>query len=329
MSVRIKLVCKPFIGVLRLASRWLVLASLPMAALGVSACERQPRPPTASQAVLMRSGKHVLTLGELQAQVDQMSVQKRAQYTTPEQQQKFVANAVEQEILAVEAERLNYQNAPEVVSAMKRAMVLKLLKERVGNGPQPGEVTEAVMRQYYQSHQSEFGPPDRARVAIILIKDSAKARQVMAEAERAVVESASTRHIEERFSAFAELVKRYTEEPGARDVTLSLSLAGAGYPKAVMDAASALREVGGLSPLVVTDEAYYILQLKERLPGSVKPFEEVKAHVARSASEQVRDRKIAEFVTSLTQKPDVQIFRNEFGAVRFDKAEPSPFVAGN
>jgi hypothetical protein len=256
---------------------------------------------------------------EVQAQVEHLSAKSGTEFNSPEAQREFLDKMANQEILAAEAERLGYQDAPEVIMARKRAMMFKLLTERIGNGPRPGEVTEELARKYYQEHPSEFGPPDKAKVALIRVQDAEKASEVMGEVERQV----KGKGVEEQFQAFSDLVQRYTNEPGARDVNLSLGLGATGYPKEVSDAAAGLKDIGGVSAPIATEDGYFILQLKERTPGSVKPFEQVRAHVLRSVSEQIRDRRVAEVVDELSKKLDAHVFKERYSDVHFDRREAS------
>ncbi|HEY3595579.1 MAG TPA: peptidylprolyl isomerase, partial [Polyangiaceae bacterium] len=191
----------------------------------------------------------------------------------------------------------------------------KLLKERIGNGPLPDEVTESDARAYYESHLSEFGTPDKAVIAILYVKNVDKARAVKAEAEQAVNESSGA--LQGRFDAFRVMVKKYTEEEGARDVTISVGLPPT-VPRQVADAAVSLKDVGGLSSLIEAEQGYYLLQLKERIPGVIRPFQDVKSHALRSASERARDRKVAALVAELTQKAGVEVFNERFASLRFE-----------
>jgi parvulin-like peptidyl-prolyl isomerase len=177
------------------------------------------------------------------------------------------------------------------------------------------------MRQYYGEHPEEFGPPEKLRVAVLFVKDPARAREVMAAAETPASSGARDRTIEDRFAAFAELVKAHTEEPNARDVVLSPRIPTGAYPQAVMDAATALQEVGALSRLIETQQGSYVLQLKERTAAFVKPFDEVKQRVARAVSEQIRDRKVDALVGELKRRFDSKVSPDAVALLRFESGE--------
>jgi len=286
-----------------------------VAAIG---CHRTPAGADSGDAPLFRIGRAVTTVGQIQTQLDQMSWRDRSRYTTRAERERYLDELVGQQVLAAEAERLGYANAPEVLAAARKAMVTKLLKERVGNGPRPGEVSDADVRAYYDAHPSEFGVPEKALVAILYVTNGAKAHAVETEVEQVLSASGSGASVEERFDAFASMVKKYTEEAGARDVAISMGLTGSNFPPEVVSAAAALHQVGGVSPLVETERGYYLLQLKERVAGSVRPFEEVKGHAARAASEQLRDRKVGALVEELKVGAGAEVYADGFKALRFD-----------
>lgn len=287
--------------------KWIKLGLLVFALGGCQkAAAKSDAPSSDPSPVLAKIGSRVLTVAAAQAEADRLPLEQRVNVATAPAQEDFVRKLVDQEILAAEAEKLGYDRAPEVLAAAKRAMVTKLLKERVGVRPQVGEVTIADARKYYDEHPREFGPPEKVRVAVVMVKDPARARAIRTEAEHAGPE------------AFHTLVKKYTEEPGARDVTISIGLNTSGYPSAVNDAAAALKNPGDVSPVIEADGAAYILQLQERTPASTLPFERVQDHALRSASTALRDRKMQELVADLEKRHHAEVHPELFGAVHFE-----------
>src|SRR5262245_9512721 len=109
-----------------------LLASLLIIAAGSFSCRSsKPIAQRATGDEALRVGDEVVRVAEVQAQVDAMSPATRARYASPEERRVFFDKVRKNEILAAEARRLGYDQAPEVVTAMKKAMVLKLLKERI------------------------------------------------------------------------------------------------------------------------------------------------------------------------------------------------------
>jgi parvulin-like peptidyl-prolyl isomerase len=271
-----------------------------------AAAAKSDGPPSDPSPALVKIGSRVLTVAAAQAEVDRLPLEQRVNVATAPAQEDFLRKLVDQEIFAAEAEKLGYDRAPEVLAAAKRAMVMKLLKERVGAGPKVGQVTIDDARKYYDEHPKEFGPPEKVRVAVVMVKDPARARAIRAEAEHAGQE------------AFHALVKKYSEEPGARDVTISIGLNSSGYPTSVNAAAAALKNPGDVSPVIEADGAAYILQLQERTPASTLPFERVQDHALRSASTALRDRKMQELVAELEKRHHAEVHPERFGAIHFE-----------
>jgi parvulin-like peptidyl-prolyl isomerase len=294
-----------------------------LAAVAAGCQQADAKTEATAEPALLHIGSRVLTVADVQAEVDKLPLERRVEVANLPEQEAFVKRAIDQRILAFEAERLGYDRAPEVLAAARRAMVVKLLKERIGDGPKPGEVTLADARRYYDEHIGEFGPPERMRVAVILVKDATKARVAHAEAELAIAGAAKQGGTDERFGAFQSLVKKYTEEEGARDVTISLQLSGAPYPEPVIEAARALKELGSVTPVIATPSGNFIVQLKERMPAAPLPFERVKDRATRAVSERLRDRKTAELVASLTKRHAARVHTDQIPKVRF---EPDPMM---
>jgi len=286
------------------------LPLLVMGLLSALSCHKQAALEPPQGQVLLRVGERVLTSVEVEAEIQRMPAEARSLYTTPEARLRYVKQIIEQEILFKAAEARGYRDDPAVVEATKRAMVRKLLRERVGTGPAPGEITEAALHQYYEQHPQEFGPAALTRVHAALVPDRAAAAALRAETERA----AAGRTAPERLAAFEKLAA------GARlrDLDISEQYEPAGQPKSLFDAAWALTEVGELSPVLETPDGFYLLQLKERTPRSTKPFDQVRPHILRSLSDQARERKVQTLAHELATELAAQVFAENASSVRFE-----------
>jgi len=282
--------------------------------LPATGCHKpSPIEPPAGQ-ILLRIGERVVTSAELEAEIQRMTPEARALYATPEARLGYVKQIIEQEILLEAAEARGYRNDPAVVEATKRAMVLKLLRERIGTGPAPGETTEAALRQYYEEHAPEFGPPAITRVQAVLLPDRTRALALRTEIERA----ATGRAAAERLATFERLAQQSSPGAGRRDLDVSERYEPAGQPKALFDAAWALTDTGQLSPVLETPDGFYLLQLKQRTPRSTKPFDQVKSHILRTLSDQARDRRVQALVAELRKDLVAQVFSDNFSSVQFE-----------
>jgi peptidyl-prolyl cis-trans isomerase C len=290
----------------------------------VAACNQSARKGSPnSEDVLVRVGSEVVLVGDVEAQLARTPPPARARYAMPEERQGFFDKLVQNEILAAEARKLGYDRDPEILMATKKAMVLKLVRERIGEGPKPGEVTGAAMEQYYRQHLSEFQHPEEVHVAEIFVKTKERALEVMREAAKSDLASHKTEGgpigLEE--TTFKKLFATYSEagESKSRDSELVFVVGAKNeYPEALTTAAFAIPRVGDLSPPTETPDGFHILQLRQRVPAVHKTMDEAKVRIMRALSDEGRDRKLEELVREIAKSISVEVFKERFAQVRFE-----------
>jgi peptidyl-prolyl cis-trans isomerase C len=290
--------------------RALVILAAAAAIVWSSASSGPKKQPDAGD-VLVRVGDDVLRRADAQAEVDRMPPAARARYASPEERRAFFDRMVKNEILAAEARRLGYDRDPEVVLATKKAMVQKLLKERIRAEPAPSEVTEAAIARYYQEHAREFVHPEEVRVTEVVSRTREEALDVLREAEKA-----------DDLTAFRALVfaRSADEASKARGGDLTIVGRPGDVPGPVVDAALALDRVGALSPVIETPKGFHVLKLRQRVPASRRSLEESRARIARLLADDGRDRKVDELVGELRRSVKVEVFEERFAGVRLGEA---------
>jgi parvulin-like peptidyl-prolyl isomerase len=208
---------------------------------------------------------------------------------------------------------------------MQRAMILKVLTERIGSEPEPGEITEAAIAQYYREHPHEFGRPEEVRVTQVVVNDKERALAVLAEAHEVQARTTVDADVAAAdLQAFRRLVFQYSEDPESRqhggDLTLTRE-PGQPLPQALINAGFQLRTVGELSPVVATDSGFHIVKLRQRIAARHRSLDDVRPRVMRRVAEQMRNRKVEELVATLTQVLDVQVFEDRLAQLRFGAPE--------
>lgn len=281
-----------------------------------------------SEEVLFRIGDRVFLAAEAQAQLDQMAPAVRDRFREPEARRAFFDKLLKQEALAREAERRGYADDPEVRFAMKKAMVLKLVKEHVDTAVSPEEVTEEAMANYYRAHEAEFVHPEEVHVTQVVVATESEARDVLEQAERLAASAPSGSALEQaawKLAAFRNLVFERSNDPAAkRNGGEAVFVAGRdnGADPAVVRAALALAAPAELSPIVRGSSGFHVLMLRQRVPGLARSFEESKARIARLVVDDLRDRKVDAFVDTILLGEDVQVFEAHFDRVRFARETP-------
>jgi parvulin-like peptidyl-prolyl isomerase len=178
------------------------------------------------------------------------------------------------------------------------------------------------VQKYYGEHPEEFNRPDEVRVSQILLKDRAKAEKVAAEAR-------ATDKNDPR--GFRELVTKYSEDedskPRGGDLT-SFDKATTLYPRPVVDAAFAMKDVGDISAPVKSDKGYHVLRLTQKRPGFSRPLAEVKRQIQQRLFREMRTKALDAFVADLKKKYAVTIDEANLAKVSVDSG-PDPRAAGS
>lgn len=200
---------------------------------------------------------------------------------------KALGDLVNQEVLAAEARRLGYDQDPEVVELTQRLMVQKLVADRVDRALDRTPPTEQELRSYYDRHAAEFGTPTMARgqVATLLIKGHPEETKKTAQE---ALEFAKGR-------PFADVVKRFSDLSNERinggdTGWLAAGAASKRYPGDVLAAFLALEKPDEVAPVVVTEKAIFLVQLSEKRPAHVTPFEEAKSGLQEAVKRERRQR---------------------------------------
>ncbi|MBI5259774.1 MAG: SurA N-terminal domain-containing protein [Burkholderiales bacterium] len=154
-------------------------------------------------------------------------------------------------------------------------------------------VNEEELRKYYSENAARYSVAEERRARHILIKSdkdmSADARkQAKARAESLLVE------VRKNPSAFAELAKKSSDDPGSAAQGGDLDFFGKGaMTKPFEDAVFAMK-VGEISNLIETEFGYHIIKLEGTRGGDRKPFEAVRAGIEDEVRKQLALKQWAE-----------------------------------
>lgn len=238
------------------------------------------------RALLALIGKDRLTYSDLKRSLRNKDFFIQERYQSAKLKMKYFFNMVNFEVMAREARTLGYHRHPLVVRAMKDAVLKVLWKQGRFLSPREANLSSEEMRKYYQAHIKAYSDPERVRLSQILLKlgkgwpmqERDKARR-KARKVRDMMKGAKN-----PLKAFADLARKYSDDVKTRvqggDMGIISRLAPPpGMPKSLLDAAFAMKQVGGLSDLVESGEGVHILQLTEQLNRTTFPFEQIKKKV--------------------------------------------------
>ncbi len=149
--------------------------------------------------------------------------------------------------------------------------------------------SDAELRKRYDSEKARFGSDEQKLASHILVAVDEKAP-----AAAVAAALAKARDIAAKAKApgadFAALARQYSDDIGSKDAGGDLGPVGKGVFAPEFDAAFARLAKGGVSDPVRLSEGWDIIQLRDVIPGSLKPFEEVRAQLVSEAQEGDRER---------------------------------------
>lgn len=160
---------------------------------------------------------------------------------------------------------------------------------------------EQALEARYEEQKSRYGQPEQRIASHILVK-------VDANADAAAQKAAQARAAELAAQArsgkdFAALAKASSDDQGSKAQGGDLGAIERGTMQpAFEDALFAMKEPGGISDPVRSDEGYHVIQLREIRPEQVRPFEEVRAELENELLESEREQRFAELSGQLIDK---------------------------
>lgn len=139
----------------------------------------------------------------------------------------------------------------------------------------PGGVvqpTQQDIQQYYAAHQAEYTVPEQARSRHILIKVDPGADAKTDAAAKAKAESILKQL--QGGASFAELAKKYSDDPGSKDSGGELGFAQRGRMVPEFDNAIFTQKIGEMK-IIKTQYGYHIVQVEERQAAHTQQLNEV------------------------------------------------------
>lgn len=165
-----------------------------------------------------------------------------------------------------------------------------------GGAPQP---TPQDIQQYYNAHQSEYTVPEQARARHILIKVAPDA-DAKADAQARVKAENILKQIKAG-SSFAEMAKKYSDDPGSKDKGGELGFAQRGTMVPEFDKAIFTQKIGDIE-IVKSQYGYHIVQVEERTAAHNQPLSEVEGTIKAALIRQKAAAAEESFAHSLTSE---------------------------
>ena len=227
-------------------------------------------------------GDVVITVAELEDNVNSRSPYARKRFEDPEIIRQFADDRVKSEIFEQGAERLGYANDPEVAAFLGRTIMQLFIRKEIEQAEQTESITDEQVATYYNEHPDEFRRPEMRRASHILVGSRQEAKEIIAEV------AAGTN---KTFGAIAKQRSLDTETKLRGGDLLYFTTDGrtvgsaddAAVDSALVKAAFALEKKGDITekPIDVGDGKWSVLQLTALRPARVESLEDASKVIRR------------------------------------------------
>ncbi|WP_266167970.1 SurA N-terminal domain-containing protein [Dyella subtropica] len=153
------------------------------------------------------------------------------------------------------------------------------------------------LKKRYDEQKQRFVQPEQRLVSHILINVPKNATP---EQQKAALAKAEQIAAQAKPDGFAKLAEQSSDDLGSKRSGGDLGWLEKGVANAAFDDALFSLQKGQISKPVLSDEGYHVLWLRDVRSGQAKPFEEVRAQLAKDALSGDRDRKFNELAGKLT-----------------------------
>lgn len=175
------------------------------------------------------------------------------------------------------------------------------------------KVSDAEMKKYYDEHIDEY-KKDEVEASHILIKTTDDNNKPLSEAEQKKAKAKAEKVLKEVKAGgdFAELAKKYSQDPGSAANGGALGAFGKGMMVQEFEEAAFGMEPGEVSDLVKTDFGYHIIKVTDRIKETTS-FEEAKAGI----KEEILKNKYGEKIAALQKKAKIEKFDKVIESAEF------------
>jgi peptidyl-prolyl cis-trans isomerase D len=155
-------------------------------------------------------------------------------------------------------------------------------------------VDPAEVRKNYDDNHATYADPEQRQASHILIAVKQDAKPEEKAAAKAKADDLA-KQAKAAPAKFAELAKKYSDDPGSKEQGGDLGYFGRGaMDKPFEDAVFAMKQPGEIVGPVESAFGYHVIELTGVRPEKVKPFEEVKGQIEQDLKRQKAQKQFAE-----------------------------------
>ncbi|MEO8876769.1 MAG: peptidyl-prolyl cis-trans isomerase [Polyangiaceae bacterium] len=286
--------------------------------------------PEQAAKVLAKVGDKTITLGDFVATLEHMDQFDRLRYQSPERRAEMLHEMIDIELLAQEAAAKGYDQDPVAQEQMRAILRDAVLSDARKSVPLPNDIPEAEVRAYFDAHHADYHDPERRRISLIVLKDEATAKTVLALAKKSP-----------NAADWGDLVRKNSIDSQAK-ANVPVDLAGdfgmvnppgdsrssdnLRAPKDVGAAAFGIANVNDVldQPVASSDGKFYLIRLTQKSEPHDRAYAEAERSIRVKISEDKIRNKEDDLIAQLRTQFPVQIDDGALAQVRVNLADAGP-----
>ncbi|NPA48759.1 MAG: hypothetical protein GXO20_02155 [Thermodesulfobacteria bacterium] len=262
------------------------------------------------EEVLAEVGPYKLTKKEFEAKLETAPPQiKMILAHQPQLKNALVKRWVEISLLSLAAKDAKLDQDPKVkakIDEVTKQILAQAYLEKVLAGVD--KVDEKELKAYYEKNKEKFQEPKAIRARHILIKVPQNASPE--EEKKALKKAQELRARLLKGEDFAELAKKYSEDPGTKDRGGDLGFFTRGQMVKEFEEAAFSLKPGEISPPVRTAFGYHLIKVEEVREAKQKSFEEVKEKVRQELVAAKEEEALQKVLKELQKKYPTKIYED-------------------
>ncbi|MEA3385697.1 MAG: peptidylprolyl isomerase [Thermodesulfobacteriota bacterium] len=257
--------------------------------------------------ILAQVGSYKLTLEEFEIQIQSLPPQlQMALLRNPQLKEQFLNRWVDITLIAQEARDKKLDQDPEIQAKIEDIMNAVLAQEFLQREIEDNvKITDDEIETYYKGHVEEFTISESAKARHILLKVPEGAdEKAWAEAE------SKARDIKKKLENgedFAELAKKYSDDPGSKNKGGDLGFFTKGSMVPEFESAAFSLKPGEVSDPVKTNFGYHIIEVQEKKAASTKTLAEVQAQIRQNLQKEKQQQLQDALIEKLKVKYPVKV----------------------
>jgi len=164
------------------------------------------------------------------------------------------------------------------------------------------QISQAEIAQYYNQNQAQYKVDPQVKVRHILISVDANGGPNADAAAKAKAQGILDHLRKDNGKDFAELAKKYSDDPGSKDQGGELGWIKHGVTVPEFDQTAFAQQPGQISGLVRTRFGYHIIQTEENQDAHTKSLDEVKASIVDALTKQKETQAEQAFVNQIASE---------------------------